>query len=93
MSPTKAEIGGLTFACPPFHHATRVVGFWRSRRNVGPGLVEVRLMAWYKDLGAWEGSRFWAGSADPAAAAAHARFRERAGLTIDTAVTVMWRAE
>ena len=50
-------------------------------------------MAWYKDLGAWEGSRFWAGSADPAAAAAHARFRERAGLTIDTAVTVMWRAE
>jgi len=74
-------------------HPTRVVGFWRSRRNVGPGLLEVRLMAWYKDLSAWEGSRFWAGSADPAAAAAHSRFRERAALTIDTAVTVMWRAE
>ncbi len=73
-------------------HDTRVIGFWRSRRPVGPGIVEVRLMAWYAGLAAWEGSRFWAGKADPAAALAHARFRERQELTIDTSVSVMWKA-
>jgi hypothetical protein len=70
-------------------HRTRVVGFWRSRTAPAPGLVRVWLMAWYENLGAWEGSRFWNAKARTGSEQAFERFRERRAITVDTAVSVV----
>ncbi len=72
-------------------HDTRVVGFWRAVTAPAPGLVRVWLMAWYRDLAAWEGSRWYQASPDPAAKAAFERFRERRTLTVDSAVSILRR--
>jgi hypothetical protein len=72
-------------------HDTRVVGFWRAVTAPAPGLVRVWLMAWYRDLAAWEGSRWYQDSPDPAAKAAFERFRERRTLTVDSAVSILRR--
>ncbi len=72
-------------------HDTRVVGFWRAVTAPAPGMVRVWLMAWYRDLAAWEGSRWYQASPDPAAKAAFERFRERRTLTVDSAVSILKR--
>lgn len=72
-------------------HATRVIGFWRARPRPAPGAVRVWLMAWYRDLAAWEGSRWYQASPDPAARQSFERFRERRTLTTDSAVSIMRR--
>ncbi len=72
-------------------HDTRVVGFWRAVTPPAPGMVRVWLMAWYRDLAAWEGSRWYQASPDPAANAAFERFRERRTLTVDSAVSILRR--
>ena len=72
-------------------HDTRVIGFWRSHMPPSPGVTRVWLMAWYKNLGAWEGSRWYNKAASPAATAAHTRFRERRALTLDSAVSILSR--
>lgn len=72
-------------------HDTRVIGFWRSRTPPGPGLVRVWLMAWYKTLGAWEGSRWYLREDHPEAKAAYDRFRARSALTLNTAVSILRR--
>jgi len=68
--------------------AARPIGMWRSRTQVGPGLADMRLMTWYSDLAAWDASRFWNPKPNPATAAAHARFKARGEITIDTNVVV-----
>ena len=71
--------------------AARPIGMWRSRTPVGPGLADMRLMTWYSDLAAWDASRFWTPKPNPATAAAHARFRARGEITIETNVVVTGR--
>lgn len=72
-------------------HDTRVVGFWKAERSSAPGITRVWLMAWYRDLAAWEGSRWYQASPDPAARQAFERFRERRALTTDSAVSILKR--
>jgi hypothetical protein len=72
-------------------HETRVIGFWRSRTPPAPGLIRVWLMAWYANLAAWEGSRFYLDSGRADAAQAYDNFRARALVTVDTAVSLLRR--
>jgi hypothetical protein len=72
-------------------HDTRVIGFWRSRTPPGPGLMRIWLMAWYKNLAAWEGSRWYLDSERADAAQAYENFRARHQLTQDTAVSLLRR--
>ena len=72
-------------------HDTRVVGFWRSRTPPATGLTRVWLMAWYKDLSAWEASRFVLHPTGTAAEQAFANFRTRRELTVDSAVSMLRR--
>ncbi len=72
-------------------HDTRVIGFWRSRTPPAAGLTRVWLMAWYRNLGAWEGSRWFLGNKGEEAAQAYERFRARSLLTVDSAVSLLRR--
>ena len=72
-------------------HDTRVIGFWRSRTPPGLGLARVWLMAWYKNLAAWEGSRFYLHRDDARSAEAYSRFEARGALTLDSAVSLLRR--
>jgi hypothetical protein len=72
-------------------HDTRVIGFWRSRTPPGMGLVRIWLMAWYKNLAAWEASRVTLNPVGTRAEQAFANFRARGGLTIDSAVSMLRR--
>ena len=71
--------------------AARPIGMWRSRTPAGPDLADMRLVTWYSDLAAWDASRFWTAKPNPATAAAHARFKARGEITIDTNVVVTGR--
>ncbi|MEZ5853655.1 MAG: hypothetical protein R3D67_02515 [Hyphomicrobiaceae bacterium] len=70
-------------------HAAKTVGFWLCRMPPGPGLVRVRLMAWYESLDAWERSRWWNAGAKTGSEAAFDRFKERAALMVDTRVSIL----
>jgi hypothetical protein len=72
-------------------HDSRVIGFWRSRTPPAPGLIRVWLMAWYKNLAAWEASRWYLHSDRADAARAYDNFRARHELTVDTAVSLLRR--
>jgi hypothetical protein len=72
-------------------HDTRVIGFWRSRTAPAPGRLRIWLMAWYKNLAAWEGSRWYLNSERIEAAQAYDNFRARNELTYDTAVSLLRR--
>jgi hypothetical protein len=73
-------------------HDTRVIGFWRSHTAPRPGLIRVWLMAWYKTLAAWEGSRWYLNSDRADAAQAYENFRARHEITVDTGVSLLRRA-
>ena len=72
-------------------HSARVAGFWKSRVAPAPGQLRVRLMAWYKDLDAWERSRWWNPAARDGSAEACARLRERSQMLQDTGVSILAR--
>ena len=72
-------------------HDTRVIGFWRSRTPPATGLTRVWLMAWYKNLAAWEASRFMLNPVGTAAEQAFANFRLRREMTVDSAVSMLRR--
>lgn len=74
-------------------HAARTVGFWLCRTPPGPGLVRVRLMAWYENLEAWERSRYWNPGAKAGSERAYDLFRERAAMMVDTHVAILRRIE
>jgi hypothetical protein len=48
-------------------------------------------MAWYKNLAAWEGSRWYNNAANPHAKAFQTRFQIRRTLTLDSAVSILSR--
>jgi hypothetical protein len=68
-----------------------VKGFWKARTPPAPGLLRVRLMAWYASLDAWERSRWWSSNARPGQADAIRRFRERSALREDNQVAILTR--
>jgi len=72
-------------------HDTRVIGFWRSLAPPSPGVTRVWLMAWYKDLAAWEASRFMLNPVGTKAEQAFANFRVRRQMTLDSAVSMLRR--
>ncbi len=71
--------------------AAQPIGMWRSQTPAAPGIADMRLVTWYSDLAAWDASRFWTANPNPATAAAHARFKARGEITIDTNVIVTGR--
>lgn len=68
-------------------HASSVIGLWRSSHVPAPGLIRMRLMAWYRDMGVWEASRYWKGTRG--AETANQRLGARYGMTIDSAVSIV----
>ena len=70
---------------------TEVIGLWRNLAAPAPGVTELRLMTWYSSLTSWDASRLWRPDPNPATAPAHANFRARGDITLDSTVTVTGR--
>jgi hypothetical protein len=68
-----------------------VKGFWKARTPPEPGLLRVRLMAWYASLDAWERSRWWSSNARAGQAVAIERFRERSAMLENNEVAILTR--
>lgn len=68
-----------------------VIGLWRSHTPTAPGVTRFWLMAWYRNLDAWERSRYWSAAARPELSEGNDRLRERNQLVIDRAVSMLWR--
>ena len=68
-------------------HDSQVQGLWRQKAAPGPGLVRMRLMAWYRDMGVWERSRHWKGT--KGAETANQNLGQRYDLTLDSAVSIL----
>jgi hypothetical protein len=68
-------------------HDGEVIGLWRTAAPPAPGLIRMRLMAWYRDMSAWERSRHWKGT--KGAEAANRNLGARYGLTLDSAVSIL----
>lgn len=68
-------------------HASQVIGLWRSSHVPAPGLIRMRLMAWYQDMATWEHSRYWKGTSG--AETANAQLGARYAMTLDSAVSIV----
>ncbi len=68
-------------------HAGEVLGLWRTSQEPRPGVIRMRLMAWYKDMSAWETSRHWKGT--KGAETANQNLGQRYDMTIDSAVSML----
>ncbi len=68
-------------------HDSQVQGLWRSETRPGPGLIRMRLMAWYASMDAWERSRHWKGT--KGAETANANLTQRYDMTRDSAVSIL----
>ncbi len=68
-------------------HPSQVIGLWRSSHVPAPGIIRMRLMAWYQDMATWERSRYWKGTSG--AETANARLGARYAMTLDSAVSIV----
>jgi hypothetical protein len=68
-------------------HASQVIGLWRSTHVPAPGIIRMRLMAWYQDMATWERSRYW--KATSGAETANAQLGARYAMTLDSAVSIV----
>lgn len=68
-------------------HDGEVQGLWRQQAPAGPGLIRMRLMAWYRSMDAWERSRHWKGT--KGAETANRNLGQRYDLTLDSAVSIL----
>jgi len=68
-------------------HASEVIGLWRSSHVPSPGIIRMRLMAWYQDMATWERSRYWKGTSG--AETANAQLGARYAMTLDSAVSIV----
>jgi hypothetical protein len=68
-------------------HPSQVIGLWRSSHVPAPGLIRMRLMAWYQDMATWERSRYWKGAAG--AETANKQLGARYAMTLDSAVSIV----
>lgn len=67
-----------------------VLGLWRSRSSPAPDQTRFWLMAWYRNLAAWEGSRYWNRDAAELGEG-NTRLSERNQLVVDRGVSMLWR--
>jgi hypothetical protein len=81
------ELSAQTWSSWEGVHAGSVIGLWRSLAAPAPGRVRMRLMAWYRDLGVWERSRYW--KRTPGAETANRSLSARYGVTLDSAVDIL----
>ena len=68
-------------------HDGQVIGLWRTAWPMAPGIVRMRLMAWYRSMDAWERSRYWRGT--KGAETANQNLSARYNLNIDSAVSIL----
>lgn len=68
-------------------HDGEVMGLWRTVAPPAPGLIRMRLMAWYRDMSVWERSRHW--KKTPGAETANANLSARYELNLDSAVSIL----
>jgi hypothetical protein len=68
-------------------HDAAVQGLWRQKAAPSPGLIRMRLMAWYRSMSAWENSRHWKGT--KGAETANQNLTARYNLTLDSAVSIL----
>ncbi|MDX2157875.1 MAG: hypothetical protein SFW09_15355 [Hyphomicrobiaceae bacterium] len=68
-------------------HDGGVQGLWRQKSSPAPGLIRMRLMAWYRDMSVWERSRHWKGT--KGAETANKNLGQRYDLTLDSAVSIL----
>lgn len=68
-------------------HASQVIGLWRSTHVPAPGIIRMRLMAWYQDMATWERSRYWKGTSG--AETANSQLGARYAMTLDSAVSIV----
>jgi hypothetical protein len=68
-------------------HDGEVLGLWRTLAEPRPGIIRMRLMAWYKDMSVWENSRHWKGT--KGAETANQNLGQRYDMTIDSAVSIL----
>lgn len=81
------QLSGQTWGNWEGTHDAEVIGLWRSLTVPGPGLIRMRLMAWYRDMAAWERSRHW--KKTPGAETANQNLGQRYDMTIDSAVSIL----
>lgn len=67
-----------------------VLGLWRSRTTPAPNQTRFWLMAWYRNLAAWESSRYW-NKASTDLGQGDSKLSERNQLVVDRAVSMLWR--
>jgi len=68
-------------------HDGAVQGLWRQKAEPSPGLIRMRLMAWYASMAAWENSRHWKGTRG--AEVANKNLGARYDLTLDSSVSIL----
>ncbi|MGD9801778.1 MAG: hypothetical protein AB7E81_23590 [Hyphomicrobiaceae bacterium] len=68
-------------------HDGAVQGLWRQQVPPAPGLIRMRLMAWYRTMSAWENSRHWKGT--KGAETANQNLGARYDLTLDSSVSIL----
>lgn len=81
------ELSSNTWGNWEGQHDGQVQGLWRSETIPGPGLIRMRLMAWYGSMAAWENSRHWKGT--KGAETANANLTQRYDMTRDSAVSIL----
>jgi hypothetical protein len=81
------ELSANTWANWEGTHDGAVQGLWRQQAAPGPGLIRMRLMAWYASMSAWENSRHWKGT--KGAETANQNLGARYNLTLDSSVSIL----
>jgi len=81
------ELSGNTWRNWEGVHDGQVIGLWRTAWPMAPGIVRMRLMAWYRSMAAWESSRHWRGT--KGAETANQNLGARYNLNIDSAVSIL----
>ena len=81
------ELSSATWGNWEGTHDGEVIGLWRTLAPPAPGLLRMRLMAWYRDMSVWERSRHWKGT--KGAETANRNLGQRYDLTLDSAVSIL----
>lgn len=87
--PRFLELSGAAWDNFETAFGSEVIGLWRSRVVPAPGVVTLRLTAWYADMAAWERSRWF--NKTPGGEVANANLAERYAMTLDSAVSIVQR--